>query len=84
MLEECLTLLRPLAEAAGVRMLEASRHCDVQVRADRTRLKQVLLNLLSNAVKYNRRQGSVNVVCVAEVGADGRPCACASATPAPV
>jgi len=66
LIEECLTLLRPLAEAGGVRLLEASRHCDVQVRADRTRLKQVLLNLLSNAVKYNRRQGSVNVVCVAE------------------
>ena len=67
-LEECLTLLRPLAEAAGVRLHEASRHCDVQMRADRTRLKQVLLNLLSNAVKYNRRQGSVDVACVAELG----------------
>jgi signal transduction histidine kinase/CheY-like chemotaxis protein len=67
LIEECLTLLRPLAEADGVRLLEASRHCDVQMRADRTRLKQVLLNLLSNAVKYNRRNGSVNVVCVAEL-----------------
>jgi signal transduction histidine kinase/ActR/RegA family two-component response regulator len=67
LIEECLTLLRPLAEAGGVRLLEASRHCDVQMRADRTRLKQVLLNLLSNAVKYNRRNGSVNVVCVAEL-----------------
>jgi CheY-like chemotaxis protein len=66
LIEECLTLLRPLAEAGGVRLLEASRHCDVQMRADRTRLKQVLLNLLSNAVKFNRRQGSVNVVCAAE------------------
>ena len=34
------------------------------------RLKQVLLNLLSNAVKYNRRQGSVNVVCVAETSGE--------------
>jgi len=67
-LEECLTLLRPLAEAAGERLHEASRHCDVQMRADRTRLKQVLLNLLSNAVKYNRLHGSVNIVCVAELG----------------
>ncbi|MCW5634686.1 MAG: response regulator [Rubrivivax sp.] len=66
LIEECLTLLHPQAEAAGVRLHEATRHCDVQVRADRTRLKQVLLNLLSNAVKYNRRLGSVNVVCVAE------------------
>ena len=70
LIEECLTLLRPLAEAAGVRLLEASRHCDVLVRADRTRLKQVLLNLLSNAVKYNRWQGSVNVVCVAETSSE--------------
>jgi signal transduction histidine kinase/ActR/RegA family two-component response regulator len=74
LIEECLTLLQPAAGAAGVRLLEASRHCDVQVRADRTRLKQVLLNLLSNAVKYNRRQGSVNVVCVAEVDAVPRVC----------
>ena len=75
LIEECLTLLRPLAEAGGVRLLEASRHCDVQVRADRTRLKQVLLNLLSNAVKYNRHHGSVNVVCVAE-SSDAGPAVC--------
>ncbi|HEX6721046.1 MAG TPA: ATP-binding protein [Burkholderiaceae bacterium] len=75
LIEECLTLLRPLAQAGGVRLLEASRHCDVHVRADRTRLKQVLLNLLSNAVKYNRHHGSVNVVCVAE-GNDDAPIVC--------
>jgi signal transduction histidine kinase/CheY-like chemotaxis protein len=68
LIDECLTLLRPATEAGAVRLMETSRHCDVQVRADRTRLKQVLLNLLSNAVKYNRRQGSVNVVCVTELG----------------
>ena len=31
------------------------------MRADRVRLRQVLVNLLSNAVKYNRRGGSVTV-----------------------
>ncbi|MBE0549521.1 MAG: HAMP domain-containing protein, partial [Rubrivivax sp.] len=69
LIDECLTLLRPLAEAGKVRLLEATRHCEVQVRADRTRLRQVLLNLLSNAIKYNHRQGSVNIVCVAEADA---------------
>ncbi|MCZ2495794.1 PAS domain S-box protein [Xylophilus sp. Kf1] len=33
------------------------------VRADRTRIKQVLLNLLSNAIKYNRPAGAVRVAC---------------------
>jgi CheY-like chemotaxis protein len=31
------------------------------VRADRTRLKQVIINLLSNAIKYNTDNGSVTV-----------------------
>jgi CheY-like chemotaxis protein len=35
------------------------------VKADRTRVKQVLVNLLSNAIKYNRAQGAVEVTCSA-------------------
>ena len=31
LIDDCLTLLRPLAEAGDVRLLEATRHCDVQV-----------------------------------------------------
>ena len=31
------------------------------VRADRTRVKQVVINLLSNAIKYNKVQGAVAV-----------------------
>lgn len=33
------------------------------VKADRTRVKQVLINLLSNAIKYNRHGGTVEVIC---------------------
>ncbi|WP_053070576.1 ATP-binding protein [Halomonas sp. PR-M31] len=36
---------------------------DLRVRADYTRLKQVLLNLLSNAIKYNSRPGHVHIRC---------------------
>jgi signal transduction histidine kinase/AmiR/NasT family two-component response regulator len=59
-LEECHSLIQPSAERRGIRLLfpEAAH---TMVRADRTRLKQVLLNLLSNAVKYNRESGSVVV-----------------------
>lgn len=66
LLEECLTLVLPQAQARDVRLLDVA--CDEvwQVRADRTRLKQVFLNLLSNAIKYNQPAGVVSVGCVLE------------------
>jgi CheY-like chemotaxis protein len=36
------------------------------VKADRVRIKQVLINLLSNAIKYNRTDGRVEVACVTD------------------
>jgi len=65
LIEDCLTLIRPLAEARGLRIGAAGRDCGGHVLADRTRLKQVLLNLLSNAVKYNWQGGSLGITCVA-------------------
>ena len=64
LVSECLTLIRPQAEARGIRIVDAGRDCSDHVLADRVRLKQVLLNLLSNAVKYNRAQGTLSVVCM--------------------
>jgi PAS domain S-box-containing protein len=62
--EECLSLLTPLADTEGVTLeLVAGRgHDRLHVTADRQRLKQVLLNLISNGIKYNRQDGGVTVV----------------------
>jgi CheY-like chemotaxis protein/anti-sigma regulatory factor (Ser/Thr protein kinase) len=68
LLDECRAMIGPLAAARGVRALfpQASGRL---VKADHTRLKQVLLNLLSNAVKYNREGGAVVVDCAVTDGA---------------
>lgn len=58
--DECLALVAPLADQRSIEL----QHQGLQgaaVRADRTRLKQVLLNLLSNAIKYNREGGGVTL-----------------------
>jgi PAS domain S-box-containing protein len=61
LVDECLLLMRPLAAERGIDLAAALPAAMPGVRADRTRLKQVLLNLLANAVKYNQPQGRVRV-----------------------
>jgi signal transduction histidine kinase/ActR/RegA family two-component response regulator len=63
LLAECRSMIEPLAAGRGIRVLFPDS-CTAMVRADRTRLKQVMLNLLSNAVKYNREGGAVVLACV--------------------
>jgi len=69
--EESVAMVSTQAVDAGVRVqraglaaeatAEAAPVGEVQVVADRVRLRQVLVNLLSNAVKYNRANGTVTV-----------------------
>jgi PAS domain S-box-containing protein len=73
LVSDCLTLLRPQAQARGISLSAPAADDRRQVRADRTRLKQVLLNLLSNAIKYNREGGSV-AVRIEDRGACWRVC----------
>lgn len=62
---ECSTMLRAQADAKGVDVVLQGHGADgsprALVRADRVRLRQVLLNLLSNAIKYNRPGGKASV-----------------------
>ena len=60
---ECRAMIEPLAEKRGISMAFPQFENPCYIKADRTRLKQVLVNLLSNAIKYNQRGGSVVVCC---------------------
>jgi PAS domain S-box-containing protein len=60
---ECKAMIEPQGQKRGVRMIFPEFGVPCFARADRTRLKQVLINLLSNAIKYNRPEGTVVVEC---------------------
>ncbi len=70
---ESLYLIEAMASKRGIQieLIRNGKHIDqknmpdqcLMVRADFTRLKQVLLNLLSNAVKYNRDNGKLTICC---------------------
>jgi len=66
-MSECQAMMEPQAQKHGITMT-FPRFDDEHpffVRADRTRLKQIIINLLSNAIKYNKKQGTVDVKCAA-------------------
>ena len=58
---ECQAMIEPQAQKSGIRMTFPRFEIPHFVKADRTRVKQVLINLLSNAIKYNKAGGSVVV-----------------------
>ena len=62
-LAECRAMVEPQAQQRGIGMVFAQLESPRYVKADRTRLKQVLINLLFNAIKYNQSGGHVTVVC---------------------
>ena len=66
-LQECRMMVTPLAAKRDI-SLGFGVVPQKSLRADRTRLMQVLINLLSNAIKYNHEQGRVAVDCSAVNG----------------
>jgi len=63
-------MMEPQAQQRGISMTFPRFDHPFFVKADRTRLKQIVINLLSNAIKYNKEQGTVIVGCT--VSAPGR------------
>lgn len=61
-ISECLSLTSPMAEKRQLTVsCDSEKLEDLWLRADRTRVKQIILNLLSNAVKYNNDGGSIRL-----------------------
>ena len=71
--QEAVDMLRPQAEAASVKLSLMLDATGLAARADRTRLRQVLLNLLSNAIKYNHAGGRVELCVAPAAPFDGKP-----------
>lgn len=62
-MRECEAMIEPQANKREVTVTFPSFETSYFVKADRMRVKQVLINLLSNAIKYNKYNGSVVVTC---------------------
>jgi CheY-like chemotaxis protein/anti-sigma regulatory factor (Ser/Thr protein kinase) len=71
-MSECQAMMEPQAQQRGVSMTfpRFGNGPPMFVKADRTRLKQIVINLVSNAIKYNRERGTVVVDCT--LSAPGR------------
>jgi len=67
-LADCQAMIEPQAQKGGIRVYFPELDGPWLVRADRTRVKQVLVNLLSNAIKYNRVGGRVDLRVTAAPG----------------
>jgi signal transduction histidine kinase/ActR/RegA family two-component response regulator len=63
----CVAQLKPLAAQRAI-AIETELAPALAVRADQTRLRQVLCNLVSNAIKYNRAHGWVRISAAAANG----------------
>ncbi|WP_347986551.1 PAS domain S-box protein [Methylomonas sp. AM2-LC] len=63
-MHECQVMIEPQAQKRGIAVTFPKCAVPYFVKADRTRVKQILINLLSNAIKYNKENGAVSVDCI--------------------
>src|SRR6202521_1742993 len=73
-MNECKDMIEQQALKRGISVAFPQFDMPCFVKADRTRVKQVLINLLSNAIKYNRAHGTVVVQYVTTVPGRIRVC----------
>lgn len=66
LLDEVLALVRGLPLAAALTLRRSDRARPLRLRADRLRIKQILINILTNAVKFTPEGGSITVDAVLE------------------
>lgn len=71
---ECQAIIEPQAQKRDIKLIFPKFTIPCFVRADRIRLKEVLINLLTNAIKYNREQGMVEVTCTESTSGRIRIC----------
>lgn len=57
----CIGMLRPRANAGGVRIQNRLTGMRIALRGDCRAIKQIVLNLLSNAIKFTPKGGSVSL-----------------------
>ena len=62
LIEGAITSLQTMAIERGIKFTTNISKNPLMIKADRSRIKQVLVNLFSNAIKYNRENGQVEVV----------------------
>jgi PAS domain S-box-containing protein len=73
-MQECEAMIEPQAQKRGISVAFPKFEIPFFVKADRTRVKQVLINLLSNAIKYNKVSGTVIVDHIASAAGRIRIC----------
>jgi PAS domain S-box-containing protein len=66
---EVKTLLTPLASKKSIQILSTVDQELTNIKADRTKFKQILYNLMDNAIKFTPEGG--NVIVDARIGEDG-------------
>ncbi|MGA3156752.1 MAG: ATP-binding protein [Steroidobacteraceae bacterium] len=63
-MDECHAMVESQSRQRRIQLTFPKLDLPLYVRADRTRVKQILINLLSNAIKYNIVGGSIQVECI--------------------